>query len=62
MGNGLMEENGSYGASGVLFNGGKWYLRYFGCVVGLFVNRRGEILVMELDSVWRVGYVYESKC
>ena len=31
----LMEEDGSYSASGMLFNGGKWYLRYVGCIVGV---------------------------
>ena len=40
MDKGLMEENGTYGASGVLFNGGKCYLKYFGCFVGLFVKGR----------------------
>ena len=41
--NGLMEENGSYGASGVLFKVGKWYLQYFGCVLGLFLKRCGGL-------------------
>ena len=44
----LMEENGTYGASGVLFNGGKWYLRYFGCVVGLFVKSCRGFSVVEV--------------
>ena len=43
----LMEENGTYSALGVLFNGGKWYLQYVRCVVGLFVKGCGRFLVME---------------
>ena len=37
----LIKENGTYGDSGGLFNGGKYFLRYFGCVVGLFVKGYG---------------------
>ena len=34
-----MEEDGAYGALGVLFDGEKWYLQCVGCVVGSFVGR-----------------------
>ena len=34
----LMEEGDTYGALGVLFNGGKWYLQCVGCAVGSFVG------------------------
>ena len=30
----LMEEDGTYGASVVLMDGGKWYLQCVGCVMG----------------------------
>ena len=43
---GLMEENGTYGASDVSSNGGKLHLRYDGCVVGLLVKGCGGFLVM----------------
>ena len=36
---GLMEENGTYSVSGVLFNRGKWCLGYVAC---------GGFLVMEV--------------
>ena len=42
----LMEEGGTYSASGMLFDGGKWYLRCVGCVVGSFV---GGFLVVEVE-------------
>ena len=41
----LIEEDGTYGVLGMLFDGGKWYLRCIGCVVGLFV---GGFLVAEV--------------
>ena len=43
-----MEENGTYGTSGVLFNGGNWHLPYFRCVVVLFVERYGGFLAREV--------------
>ena len=33
----LMEEDGTYDTSGVLIDGGKWYLQCVWCVVGPFV-------------------------
>ena len=44
MDKGLVEENGIYGSLGVLLNGWKWYLRYFGCAMGLFVKGCGWFL------------------
>ena len=41
----LMEKSGTYGASSVLFDGEKWYLRCVECVVGSFV---GGFLVVEV--------------
>ena len=41
----LMEEDGTYVALDVLFDGGKWYFWCTGCVVGLFV---GVFLVVEV--------------
>ena len=35
----LTENEVTYGASGVLFDGGKWYLRCVGYVVMLFVAK-----------------------
>ena len=32
----LMKEGGTYGASGVWFDEGKWYLRCVRCIVGSF--------------------------
>ena len=46
----LMEEDGSYGALGLLFHGGKWYLQCIGCVVGLF----GGWIFSSGDSIGRV--------
>ena len=34
----LMEEDGTYSASCMLFDGGKWYLQCVGCIVGLVVE------------------------
>ena len=39
----LMGDNGTHGASGVLFDGRKWYLWCVGCVLLLFV--RGFLVV-----------------
>ena len=44
----LMKEDGTYGALGVLFDGGKWYLWCIGCVVTLFggeVNSGGGLVM-----------------
>ena len=41
----LMVEGGTYGASGVLIDGGKGYLECIGCVMGSFV---GGFLEMEM--------------
>ena len=40
--NDLMEEDGIYGVSGVLIDGGKWYLQCVGCDVGSFVEYRSR--------------------
>ena len=47
----LMEEDDTYGASGVLFDGGKCYLRCVVCVMGLFV---GDIFSSG-DNIGKVG-------
>ncbi len=44
----LMEEDGTYSPSGVLFNGGKWYLPCVGCVMGLFLKGCGGCFLMEV--------------
>ena len=41
----LMEEDGTYSALGVLFDGGKWFLPCVGCAVRLFV---GGLLIVEV--------------
>ena len=55
----LMEEGGTYGASGELIDGRKWYLQCVRCVVGSFVGGFIEVKVVEVR--W-MGYMYESKC
>ena len=42
----LMEEGGTNSASGVLIDGGKWYLRCVGCVAGSFVGGYIEVEVV----------------
>ena len=41
----LMEKGGTYNVSVALNDGGKWYLRCVGCVVGSFV---GGFIEMEV--------------
>ena len=55
----LMEEDGSYGASGVLFDGVMWYLWCVRCDVGSFVWRFLEVVVVLVR--W-MGYLHGSKC
>ena len=42
----LMEEDGTYSASGVLIDGRKCYLQYAGCIVWSFVDGFIEVEVV----------------
>ena len=52
MDKGFIKENGTYRASGVLFNGGKWYLRVIREGVWWIFSNGGDIGMVRELCIW----------